>query len=190
MFWKRHRPDARHEPRPCGQRESEDLCGPVVLKPAPVSDTVDLSTEMEFTMQWNPMVPELTVTDFAHSLTFYRDLLCFRVCYTRANPDFAYLEREGVQLMLEAFHPEGWQTGHLDAPLGRGINLQMEFSELLPQLDKLAAADWPLFRPLTESWYSMGETDSGQQEFLVQDPDGYLLRLTRYLGERPAGSTQ
>ncbi|HAT7741725.1 TPA: VOC family protein, partial [Vibrio vulnificus] len=26
---------------------------------------------------------------------------------------------------------------------------------------------------------------SGQKEFLVQDPDGYLLRFSQYLGEKP-----
>ncbi|HFQ4989843.1 TPA: VOC family protein, partial [Vibrio vulnificus] len=25
----------------------------------------------------------------------------------------------------------------------------------------------------------------GQKEFLIQDPDGYLLRFSQYLGEKP-----
>ncbi|SIQ44290.1 Catechol 2,3-dioxygenase [Aeromonas sp. RU39B] len=136
-------------------------------------------------MNWNPMVPELTVTDLERSLHFYCELLGFSVRFARSNPPFAYLDHEGVQLMLEASHAGGWQTAELIAPFGRGINLQMEFADIQPQLERLQTANWPLFRPLTESWYAADEVENGQQEFLVQDPDGYLLRLTRYLGERP-----
>ena len=38
---------------------------------------------------WNPMVPELSVSDFNNSLSFYRDLLGFKVRNQRENPDFA-----------------------------------------------------------------------------------------------------
>ena len=37
-----------------------------------------------------------------------------------------------------------------------------------------------------QAWYDMGGgTQSGSSEFLVQDPDGYLLRFAEPLGERP-----
>jgi len=42
-----------------------------------------------------------------------------------------------------------------------------------------------LYRELKESWYDTGGVLSGQKEILVQDPDGYLLRFTQYLGENP-----
>jgi len=36
-----------------------------------------------------------------------------------------------------------------------------------------------------ESWYEVGsDKEEGQIEFLVQDPDGYLLRFIEPLGER------
>ncbi|TNH99367.1 hypothetical protein CF137_00955 [Aeromonas sobria] len=135
---------------------------------------------------WNPMVPELSVTDLACSLAFYTGLLGFSVRYRRDDPPFAYLEQQQVQLMLEQVHPAGWQVGALEPPFGRGINLQMELSDIQPLLDRLQRADIVLFRQPAEVWYPVGEMLAGQREFLLQDPDGYLLRFVQYLGERPA----
>ncbi|MXV28866.1 VOC family protein [Aeromonas veronii] len=135
---------------------------------------------------WNPMVPELSVTDLARSLVFYTGLLGFSVRYRRDDPPFAYLEQQQVQLMLEQVHPAGWQVGALEPPFGRGINLQMELTEIQPLLDRLQAAGIALFRQPTEVWYPVGEMLAEQREFLLQDPDGYLLRFVQYLGERAA----
>ena len=34
-------------------------------------------------------------------------------------------------------------------------------------------------------WYQVSASDEeGQREFLIQDPDGYLLRFAEYLGRR------
>lgn len=133
---------------------------------------------------WNPMVPELSVTDFPISLCFYRDILGFKVRNQRSNPDFAYLEYEQVQIMLEQIHDDGWTTGELDYPLGRGVNFQIELEDISPVLYRLNTANSPLFGEQRETWYDVGETLSGQREFLVQDPDGYLLRFSQYLGEK------
>jgi len=138
--------------------------------------------------RWAPLVPELCVADLARSLAFWRDLLGFRVAYGRPAEGFAYLELEGLQVMLEALTPESWMTGPLQAPFGRGINLQMEVSRLAPMLQRLAAAGWPLWREPEERWYRVGAMEHGQRQFLVQDPDGYLLRLCEPLGERAAAS--
>ncbi|MGL6415627.1 bleomycin resistance protein [Aeromonas veronii] len=132
------------------------------------------------------MVPELSVTDLARSLVFYTGLLGFSVRYRRDDPPFAYLEQQQVQLMLEQVHPAGWQVGALEPPFGRGINLQMELTEIQPLLDRLQAAEIALFRQPTEVLYPVGEMLAGQREFLLQDPDGYLLRFVQYLGEREA----
>lgn len=133
---------------------------------------------------WNPMVPELSVTNFGESLKFYQDLLGFKVRNQRSNPEFAYLENEKVQIMLEQFHDKGWVTGALEYPLGRGINFQIELTDISPILERLKAANVPLYREQQENWYDEGNVLSGQREFLVQDPDGYLLRFTQYLGEK------
>ncbi|UHJ63249.1 bleomycin resistance protein [Vibrio furnissii] len=133
---------------------------------------------------WNPMVPELSVSNFEESLNFYQNLLGFKIRNQRSNPEFAYLENENVQIMLEQIHDTGWSTGELEYPLGRGVNFQMELTDISPILERLNAANVVLYREPKESWYDEGNVLSGQREFLVQDPDGYLLRFTQYLGEK------
>ena len=53
-------------------------------------------------------------------------------------------------------------------------------------LERLADASYPLFVPPEENWYRVADTLSGNREFLVQDPDGYLLRFSQHLGTKPA----
>lgn len=87
--------------------------------------------------------------------------------------------------MLEAFHTQGWNVATLARPLGRGINLQIEVDSLTPLLTNLAANGVMLYRDVQESRYLIGETEACQREFLVQDPDGYLLRFCEFMGEEP-----
>jgi len=42
-----------------------------------------------------------------------------------------------------------------------------------------------LFRDVEDAWYRAGDVEAGQRQFIVQDPDGYLVRLVQRLGERP-----
>jgi catechol 2,3-dioxygenase-like lactoylglutathione lyase family enzyme len=134
---------------------------------------------------WNRMVPELTVMEFSRSLDFYQRILGFQLRVRREDPDFAYLSLGEAQLMLEAYHPEGWNVAELTPPLGRGINLQIEVDSLTPLLNRLSANAIPLYREVKENRYLIGETEACQREFLVQDPDGYLLRFSEFMGEDP-----
>ena len=83
-----------------------------------------------------------------------------------------------------------WLTGELAAPLGRGLNVQIAVPAVQPILDRLAAEHWPLFMAPEEKWYRAGDVDLGVRQFLVQDPDGYLLRLAQSLGTRPSRAGQ
>jgi hypothetical protein len=47
------------------------------------------------------LVPELYCSDFARSLKFYTGVLGFFVRYDRPEQRFAYLERDGAELMIE-----------------------------------------------------------------------------------------
>jgi catechol 2,3-dioxygenase-like lactoylglutathione lyase family enzyme len=141
------------------------------------------------------MVPELLVTDTQESLRFWRDILGFRIIYDRPEQGFAAIERDGAEFMLEQ-HGSGpaervniWDTGPLERPFGRGINFEIGVADLEILLKALAEAKWPLFFGPEERWYRAGEQETGVRQFLVQDPDGYLLRLSQSLGRRPlAGS--
>lgn len=139
------------------------------------------------THDWKPLVPELIVSDLAASLRFWRDLLGFRVLYGRQAEGFAYLERERAEVMLEELGDQSWAVGAMAPPFGRGINLQIEAVSLTPMLEALERAQWPLYRQPEERWYRVGVMEAGQRQFLVQDPDGYLLRFAQSLAVRPIG---
>lgn len=130
------------------------------------------------------MVPELLVTDINKSLAFWRDVLGFDVAFHRLEKGFAYLDRNGVQVMLDQRN-DNWETGEMEQPFGRGINLQMTVPAIAPLLEALEKAQWPLYQGPYEKWRHTGDVQSGCREFLVQDPDGYLLRFYEDLGCRP-----
>jgi len=138
------------------------------------------------------LVPELMVTDIKKSLHFWTSLIGFQIAYERPEVGFAYLDQNGVQIMLEQYDPaEGqWVTGALNAPFGRGINFQITVDVVEPILQRLTDVEWPLFRPCADVWYRADAVEVGQREFLVQDPDGYLVRLVESLGERPFASVR
>jgi catechol 2,3-dioxygenase-like lactoylglutathione lyase family enzyme len=133
---------------------------------------------------WSPLVPELTVANLARSLDFY----CaagFSIRFQRDDPPFAYLELGHAQIMLEQEHSAGWNVMPLDRPLGRGINFQIEVPSAQSIVASLASRGVSLFREPKETWYTVSaDKQEGQLEFLVQDPDGYLLRFAEYLGQR------
>jgi hypothetical protein len=133
---------------------------------------------------WNPLVPELTVTCLKTSLAFYQTA-GFSVRFRRSSPEFAYIERGQAQIMLEETTPDGWHVAPLERPLGRGINFQIEVLDAAALHTAFVQQGHALFRGLTETWYAVSATEEeGQKEFLVQDPDGYLLRFAEALGGR------
>jgi len=143
-------------------------------------------------MQPAKLVPELYCSNFDRSLTFYVEILGFTVCYARPEDRFAYLEREGAELMIEQpTEPwRNWSTGDLAPPFGRGINLQIEVGDVAELRATVLRAGHPLFLELEDCWYRCDDVFTGNRQFLVQDPDGYLLRFFQDLGMRqtpPAG---
>lgn len=135
---------------------------------------------------WNPLVPELTVTSLEESLRFYQ-AAGFSVRYRRESPPFAYLELGQAQLMLEQRHVEGWNVEPLDKPFGRGVNFQIVVPDVGQVLSALLSLNSILFRSPRDSWYRVApDAEKGQREFLVQDPDGFLLRFVQCLGQRSA----
>jgi catechol 2,3-dioxygenase-like lactoylglutathione lyase family enzyme len=143
---------------------------------------------------WPTIVPEYVVSDLAASLHFWVGLLGFRVLYDRPEHRFSYLEREGGHVMLvekrEPDHPRGetWNGGVLDEkPFGRGVHIQVMAKDIRPIIEALQAARWPLYVEPADEWYRVGDTELGQRQFMMQDPDGYLIRFAQDLGERDLG---
>jgi catechol 2,3-dioxygenase-like lactoylglutathione lyase family enzyme len=129
------------------------------------------------------LVPELLVSDHAASRDFYVRIIGFKVCYERPAEKFCYLDLDGAELMIEQ-ETDFWTTAPRQRPYGRGINLQIEVQDIEAILARLRQAGIPLFRPVEEAWYRVGDSYSGNRQFLVQDPDGYLLRFFEDLGQR------
>ena len=134
-------------------------------------------------MKFNRLIPELSVSDIQKSLQFYTETLGFTVEYSRPKDKFYFLSREGSQIMIEEINNHWW-TGELEHPFGRGLNFQIEVSDVSALVANLEKACIALFRHVMESWYKGDDVEYGQIEFLVQDPDGYLLRFTQDIGER------
>lgn len=132
------------------------------------------------------LVPELLVSDTPKSLAFWCGLCGFNIEYQRPLEGFAYISLGGAHLMLEQ-HGIGrnWITAPLEPPYGRGINFQVNVPTLAPLLAALLDAGYPLFMPPETKWYRVAPLiESGVEQFLVADPDGYLIRFQASLGAR------
>ncbi len=132
------------------------------------------------------LVPELSVTDYEASRHFWCDLVGFSLRYERLEEGFGYLVLGNAHLMLDQINRgRTWETGALEPPLGRGINFEVQVENLDTALWRITNAGWPIFVDPEEKWYRAGDIEIGVRQFLVQDPDGYLLRLQQEIGERP-----
>ena len=119
------------------------------------------------------------------SLAFY-GAVGFAVLYGRAEERFAYLELDGVNLMIQEAGGPGrrFRTAPLEYPFGRGINFQIEVSRVDRVLERVVAAGYAPEIPMEERWYKTDRGLAGNRQFVVADPDGYLLRFFQDLGNR------
>ena len=125
------------------------------------------------------LVPELSVTELQISLSFWVGLCGFEVVYERPEEGFAYIRLGSAHLMLDQIGlGRDWLTDTLERPLGRGINFEISVPSIDSLTSRLAEADWPLFLEPETKWYRTADRETGVRQFLVQDPDGYLLRFT------------
>jgi catechol 2,3-dioxygenase-like lactoylglutathione lyase family enzyme len=136
-------------------------------------------------MRFAKLVPELICSDIERSLAFYIDVLGFAVLYARPGERFAYLDRDGAQLMIEQPAGRAFLVGELAQPYGRGVNFQIEVADVAALYRAIEAAAASIHLPLEDKWYRRGEMLLGNRQFIVQDPDGYLLRFFEDLGTKP-----
>jgi catechol 2,3-dioxygenase-like lactoylglutathione lyase family enzyme len=133
---------------------------------------------------FSAMAIELIVSNYDRSLAFWTGPMGFTVCYTRPAMKFAYLERtDGAQMMF--YERDGdWETGTFELPLGRGAIIQIDVRNVDEIHAAIVAANIPRYVELREKWRDWGDREGGQREFLVQDPDGYLVMVKQRVGER------
>ena len=126
-------------------------------------------------IEFNSLIPELSVSNMHISKKFYMDL-GFQVRYERKEDKFCFLQLEENQIMIEEDN-NNWNTGKLEYPYGRGINISMTISDVEKMYNKLKEKDIKFFLDLEVHEYRVNDKISLDKEFLVQDPDGYLLRF-------------
>ena len=132
------------------------------------------------------LVPELLVSDLDRSIEFWCGRCGFDIRYSRPDERFAYIVLGSAQLMLEQVGvSRNWVTGPLERPLGRGVNFQITVPDSATLASELRNADIELFMQPEIKWYDVGEEQAGVHQFLVQDPDGYLVRFQSSVERRP-----
>lgn len=124
---------------------------------------------------YNSLIPELSVSNIDISKKFYLDL-GFKIRYERKENKFCFLQLEGNQIMIEE-NNDNWNAGKLEHPYGRGINLSMTVSNIEKMYEILKEKNIKFFLDLEIHEYRIDDKISYDKEFLIQDPDGYLLRF-------------
>jgi catechol 2,3-dioxygenase-like lactoylglutathione lyase family enzyme len=129
-------------------------------------------------MQFNPLIPELIVSNIDASLEFYVGQLGFTVKYDRPEKRFAFIEKEGSQLMLDELAENSWLTKRpIEKPFGQGINFEIGINDVDELYNNLRSNGYKFFLDIEDKHYQCGEELSGQRQFIIEDPDGYLLRF-------------
>ena len=143
-------------------------------------------------MDFNKMIPELSVFDIDKTKKFY-SRLGFKIEYERNDERFVFMSFQGSQFMFEQIHEDalnpcvnpceqihddGWNTGELSYPLGRGINFSIAVEDVEGIYKLVKTLNFEIYRELTINQYKVNGAEETQIEFLIQDPNGYLLRFT------------
>ena len=126
-------------------------------------------------MKFNSLIPELSVSDINKSKEFYISI-GFKIMYERLEDKFCFLELENNQIMIEECNGN-WDTGEMEYPFGRGINISMSIKNVEEMYYSLKEKGVKMFLDLEVHEYRVDDTIFKDKEFLIQDPDGYLLRF-------------
>ena len=126
-------------------------------------------------MKFNSLIPELSVTNIEKSKEFYLNL-GFKIMYERKEDKFCFLYLEDNQIMIEEIN-NNWNVGEMKYPFGNGINISMTVSDIDSFYESIISKKIVLFRKIKTSKYRVDDIIYEYKEFLLQDPDGYLLRF-------------
>ncbi len=137
-------------------------------------------------MNLNRLIPELVVSDFGTSVKFYTEIIGCKVLYERPEEYFVMFDLEGSNIMIEQAFSGGrrFSTAELIHPYGRGMNLQVKVSDIDILYKRCLDNQCTITIPIEEKWYRADNYELGNRQFVVSDPDGYLLRPFKDLGKR------
>lgn len=126
-------------------------------------------------MNFNSLIPELSVSNIEVSKNYYLSL-GFKIMYERLEDKFCFLQLEDNQIMIEQVN-DNWNTAKLEYPFGRGINISMKINNVEFFYNNIKKKNIKIFKDLEIHSYRVDDKIYDDMEFLVQDPDGYLLRF-------------
>ena len=72
---------------------------------------------------------------------------------------------------------DNWSVGKLEYPYGNGINISMSVNNIECLYENLKDKKIQFFLELKINEYRVNNKTFQDKEFLIQDPDGYLLRF-------------
>ena len=126
-------------------------------------------------IEFNSLIPELSVSNIKNSKKFYENL-GFKIVYERPENKFCFIQLENNQIMIEE-NNSNWNVGKLEYPYGNGINISMCVNNIEQIYEHLKNKKVKFFADLNVNEYRVGNKLFQDKEFLLQDPDGYLLRF-------------
>ena len=124
---------------------------------------------------FNSLIPELSVSNIETIKKFYQNI-GFEIKYERKENKFCFLQLEGNQIMIEEQN-NNWNTGKMEYPYGRGINISMAIKNVEKMYNELKEKNVEFYLGLETHEYKVDNEIYKDEEFLIQDPDGYLLRF-------------
>ena len=125
--------------------------------------------------EFNSLIPELSVSNIETSKEFYKNL-GFKIVYERPENKFCFMQLENNQVMIEE-NNDNWNVGKLEYPYGNGINISMAISDVEQLYKNLKFKQIKMVLDLKINEYRVNNKLFQDKEFLIQDPDGYLLRF-------------
>ena len=131
-------------------------------------------------MDFNKMIPELSVFDIEQTKRFYNDL-GFKIEYERPEEKFVFMSFQDSQFMFEQIHDNGWNIGELIYPLGRGINFSIAVDDIEGLYKLVKTLNLEIYRELNRSIYQVNGTEETQTEFLIQDPQWVFIKIYKLI---------
>lgn len=126
-------------------------------------------------VEFNSLIPELSVSNIEVSKKFYENL-GFKIVYERPEKKFCFMQLENNQIMIEEKN-DNWNVGKMEYPYGNGINISMSIRNVEELYKCLKNKKIQIFLDLKVNEYRVNDKIFQDKEFLLQDPDGYLLRF-------------
>jgi|TARA_R110002126_G_scaffold239409_1_gene382578 catechol 2,3-dioxygenase-like lactoylglutathione lyase family enzyme len=141
-----------------------------------------------------PLTPELYCSNIKTSLVFYTEVLGFEIQYQREEEGFAMLRRQGARIMLDELSDAGqkriWLEAPLEKPFGRGINFEIRTTQINALYAHVQQCGANILMSIEDKCYRMDDTELHNRQFIVLDPDGYLLRFTQTLSSNQLNNSR